>query len=218
MTVGRRLESGPLAELRKKWYGAVEIDPPWNFASRSMKNEDRLAANHYATMSLAEIMALPVKDVLAKDAVVFLWVTDTHFGEAFDLLKEWGLIHKTLDFYRTKDNKVSPGKFKGKGFWSRANPEQVLTCYDDDDNQMLLATQGHPGRIGKNVAKLIEAPRREHSRKLDEGRESSERLCEGPYLSLFSRESRSRWSTWGNKTSKFDRPKSDATRKRLDLL
>ncbi len=50
--------------------------------------------------------------------------------------------------------------FIGRGYWTRANPEQCL-----------LATIGRPARVSRDVKWLIVAPRREHSRKPDEAYE-----------------------------------------------
>jgi N6-adenosine-specific RNA methylase IME4 len=53
-----------------------------------------------------------------------------------------------------------------------------------------------PGSAG-GIA-LIEAPRREHSRKPDEAYEHIERMTVGPYIELFARCQRPGWVSWGN--------------------
>jgi MT-A70 len=70
----------------------------------------------------------------------------------------------------------------GLGFWTRANPEQCL-----------LATRGNPKRINRDVAELIIAPLREHSRKPGEVYDRVERLVAGPYCELFARQHRPGW-------------------------
>src|SRR5215831_20238058 len=65
------------------------------------------------------------------------------------------------------------------GYWTRANPEQCL-----------LATGGRPSRQAKDVRRLVVEKRREHSRKPDCVRERIERLVKGPYVELFSRETK----------------------------
>ena len=87
----------------------------------------------------------------------------------------------------------SEGFFTGLGYWTRANPEQCL-----------LATRGKPGRLAKDVRRLVVAPRREHSRKPDQIRELIERLVQGPYLELFARETKPGWDCWGNQVGIFD--------------
>lgn len=57
----------------------------------------------------------------------------------------------------------------------------------------MLATRGNPHRINADVAKLIVAPRREHSVNPDELYERIERLVAGPYVELFARQRRPGW-------------------------
>lgn len=40
-----------------------------------MNKGQGVAENHYGTMGLAEICALPVSELSAKDSVLFLWAT-----------------------------------------------------------------------------------------------------------------------------------------------
>ena len=53
-------------------YGIVYADPPWRY---DMKRGNGVAENHYPTMSIEEICALPVADIAAKDSALFLWAT-----------------------------------------------------------------------------------------------------------------------------------------------
>jgi N6-adenosine-specific RNA methylase IME4 len=70
--------------------------------------------------------------------------------------------------------------------------------------QCLLATRGSPPRMAKDVRRLVISPRREHSRKPDEIYGRIERLARGPYLELFSRQSREGWDAWGYQPVLFD--------------
>lgn len=57
------------------------------------------------------------------------------------------------------------------------------------------------------VRQVIEAPRREHSRKPDETFPRIEALYGGPYLELFARQQRAGWTVWGDEA---DPPVEDA--------
>jgi N6-adenosine-specific RNA methylase IME4 len=205
------IKTGPFKGLKKKHYKVILADPPWAFTTRSDKGKERSADMHYATMSLQRIMALPVQLLAAKDCVVFLWITDPMLFVGMNLLEAWGFKFKTVGFYWMKVNKDGKTPFTGMGFWTRANPEQVLTNLDPEKalaekegTQLLLGTTGHPKRQAANVPKLIVAPRREHSRKPDEIYERIEALVDGPYLELFSRTKRNGWDAWGNEVGKFE--------------
>ncbi len=182
-------------------FGAIMADPPWSFRSWSDKGKNRapdalvrqkgLAERHYATMSLADIRALPVGDVAARDAVLFLWAVDCMLPEALETGRGWGFTFKTVAFTWAK-SKAQGGYHIGLGYWTRGNPEQCL-----------LFTKGSPRRLSAAVRQLIVAPRREHSRKPDEAAERIERLVAGPYLEMFARTTRPGWAAWGNDVERF---------------
>ncbi len=64
-------KDGPSRRCRRtKKYGIIYADPPWRY---DMKRGHGAAENHYPTMSIEEICALPVADLAAKDSALFLW-------------------------------------------------------------------------------------------------------------------------------------------------
>ena len=200
------LTDGPFAGLRRHGYRAILADVPWRFLTRSDKGKDRSPERHYDTMSLDEIKALPVRDLVHPDgAVLHFWVIDTHVEMALEVLRAWGFTYKTVGFYWAKTNKDG-SFFTGMGFWTRANPEHAYEAYsglESDAERSFLATVGKPKRTGTNVPRLIVSPRREHSRKPDETRQRVMLLTDGPYVELFAREHCSGWSSWGWENDKF---------------
>ena len=201
------IADGVFKGLKRNGYRALLVDVPWSFLVRSDKGKDRSPEKHYSVMTLDEIKALPVRDLVHKDgAVIHFWVIDTHVQMAFDVLAAWGFTYKTVGFYWAKTNKDG-SFFTGMGFWTRANPEHAYEAYFGETEQEVersfLATVGSPKRTGKDVPRLIVAPRREHSRKPDEIYERIERLTDGPYLELFSRQWRPNWTAWGNEVDRF---------------
>ena len=72
------------------------------------------------------------------------------------------------------------------------------------DISRLEAGRHAPSYVRTDVAKLMIAPRREHSRKPDETHDRIERLVDGPYLELFARASRPGWDRFGNQAGLFD--------------
>lgn len=210
--------------LQRDWiggysgYGAILADPPWRFSLRSEKGMDRSPdgqsraaqrqnrpENHYQTMALEEIMALPVGAMAGPDCVLFLWCVDPLLPAAIEVGRGWGFEYKTVAFVWAKMRREASTRHllhddpahklfpMGTGYWTRANPELCL-----------LFTRGAPKRLSASVRKLILAPRREHSRKPDEARASIERLCAGPYLELFARETAPGWDSWGNQIGRFE--------------
>lgn len=200
------ITQGPFEGLKKKHYRVILADVPWKFVARSDKGLGKSADRHYRTMTMDEIKALPVRDLAAKDCVLFFWVIDSHVELAHEIIRAWGFKYKTVGFYWAKTNKDG-SFFTGTGFWTRANPEHAYECYFGEEEREVercfLNTVGQPKRVRKDVPRLIVAPRREHSRKPDEIHERIEQLVDGPYLELFGRQDRPRWSVWGNEADKF---------------
>ena len=54
--------------------GAILVDPPLAFKTRSLKGEGRTPQHHYGCLSFDQLAALPVADLAAVDAFLFLWV------------------------------------------------------------------------------------------------------------------------------------------------
>ena len=184
---GAVLTAGPFAGLRAGHYAAILADPPWTFRAGG----NRGAKQHYATMSLDALQALPVADLAAPDCALFLWVTDPLFPQALEVMAAWGFAYKTRAFEWGKTTR-SGGVAMGLGYWTRANPESVW-----------LGTRGRPARLARNVPRLQLSPRMEHSRKPEWVRDSITRLVGGPYLELFSRTDRPGWDCWGDDAGAF---------------
>jgi N6-adenosine-specific RNA methylase IME4 len=188
-------------------YRVIYADPPWRFATYSDKGKGRSAEAHYDCLSLDDIKSFPVATWAAPNAVLLLWATDPLLPRALEVIHAWGFAYKTVGFYWVKLNKSVERRlsrdwpllaerdfFTGLGFWTRANPELCL-----------LATRGQPRRSAGDVAKLLLAPRREHSRKPEETYARIERLLPGPYLELFARQRRPGWDGLGDQDRLFDR-------------
>lgn len=186
-------------------YGCILADPPWYFRTRTHQIGSRDAQNHYNVMSLPDICDMPVRDVAAKDAHLFLWTTGPCLPHAFKVIDAWGFRYSGVAFtwaklkrsYDERQLRMTPTAASdfhvGLGFTTRKNTEFCL-----------LARRGSAKRVAKNVRELILAPVREHSRKPDEVHDRVEAYCEGPYLELFARTPRSGWTVWGNQTDKFE--------------
>jgi len=173
-------------------YKIIYADPPWSYND---KNCNGACAKHYKTMSLKDIMLLPVNTLADKDCVLFLWATYLLLPEALQVIKAWGFTYKTIAFQWLKLNKnaMNTDMFKqkyfyGLGRWTRGNTECCL-----------LATKGKPKRISASVHQIIEYPITRHSAKPDEARDKIVKLMgDLPRIELFAREKVAGWSAWGN--------------------
>lgn len=171
-----------------KKYNVILADPPWSFRSWSSKGMGRSAEQHYPTMRLEDIKALPVSDLAAGDCVLFLWATFPMLKEALEVIDTWGFTYKTVAFTWVKENRKSPGLFWGLGYWTRANAEVCL-----------LATRGSPKRQSAAVHQVILSPVERHSKKPDEVQERIVTLMgDVSRVELFARQETPGWDVWGN--------------------
>lgn len=169
-------------------FGCILADPPWAFRTFGGKNctPHRGDHDHYVTTETAELSAIPVASVAAKDAALLMWVVDSHFTEALDLGRAWGFEFKTCAFVWVK-SREGYNPVPGMGYWTRKQTEQ---CW--------LFTRGKPKRLGKGVEQIIHCKRGAHSAKPDRQYERIEALVGGPYLELFARSQRPGWTAWGD--------------------
>lgn len=169
-------------------YGAILMDPPWAFDTYTRKAVVPARGKQpYLTMQLHEIAGLPIPELAAKDCALFMWQSDALPHAAGILASTWGFKIVTDNVFIWRKDKI------GMGYWSRKEAETVA-----------LLTRGHPSPKAHDVRQVIDAPRREHSRKPDEIYERIERLVAGPYLEMFARQRRHGWDAQGNEVDKFE--------------
>lgn len=172
----------------QKKYEIILADPAWSYDVWSKKGIGRNAENHYPTMSIEDICALPIADITAKNSTLFLWVTFPKLQEIFRVIEAWGYKFRTVAFVWVKRNKKVNSWFMGLGYWTRANAEICL-----------LATKGKPKRISKSIRQIIDAPIEQHSKKPDETRQRIvELMGDLPRIELFARQKVDGWDSWGN--------------------
>ena len=179
----------------------IAADPPWRFKSNSVARPGRNSLRHYDCMSLEEIASMPVKETVADNAVLWLWITGPFLaiGAHIPIMKAWGFKPTAMGFDWVKLNKgaslpfAPKDLFMGGGLTTRKNVEYVV-----------IGKRGRSLRQSASVRSTIVAPIREHSRKPDEFFERVEAYCPGPRLELFARESRPGWMSFGNEADKFD--------------
>lgn len=171
-----------------KKYNIIYADPPWQFSAWSNKAQKHVT-KHYATMTIQEIMELPVKNLADENSVLFMWATFPNLPLALSAIEAWGFTYKTCAFTWLKQNKKSSGLFWGMGYYTRSNAEICL-----------LATKGKPlPRLSHKVHSAIVSPIEQHSKKPDEARRRIVELFgDLPRIELFARQHCEGWDCWGN--------------------
>ena len=136
----KELDAAPPA-LPTGPFQVIVADPPWRYESGN--------SLPYPTMDIEEIKAMPVAEIADENAILWLWTTNAHLRVAFDVVEAWGFEYKTLLTW-VKDR-------MGTGEWLRGQTEHCM-----------LAIRGKPVFLHGNHTTVLEAARREHSRKPEE--------------------------------------------------
>lgn len=190
-------------------YDVIYCDPPWKFGGTiptvtkhtdgtATYTDKPLEEYHYPTMSVPEMeqfFSTTVKEMASPDSVLLMWVTDAHLAIGIRLGELAGFEYKTVGFRwlkkTTKGNQVC---YMGR--WTLKGSEECLLFSRGSAHSKLLKN--------RKVRQLVEAPRREHSRKPDEVAEAIETMFpDASKIELFARTTRDGWAVHGNETGKF---------------
>lgn len=178
-----------LSELGGGPYSTLLADPPWRFDSRSGKiSPEYRWLLRYETMTVEEIAALPVPDLMEDNAHCYLWVPNALLPQGLEVMEAWGFRYKAMLVWAKRRRDGGPDG-RGVGFYFRNTTETILFGVRGKLRTL------NPGRRQVNI---IETMRREHSRKPDELYPLIEACSPPPFLELFARYPREGWTSWGN--------------------
>ena len=161
-------------------FATIMIDPPWDWGDEGDQDQLGRARPDYSTMSIEQLLELPVGSLADDDAHIYLWITNRSLPKGFALLEKWGFRYITALTW------VKP--HFGMGNYFRGQTEHVL--FGVKGSQMLKR---------RDVGTVFEASRGKggHSSKPPEFYELVESCSPGPYLEMFSRSYRDNWVRWG---------------------
>jgi len=193
MSTAQQTNNNLLHFCGDKKYCTIYADPPWRFQNRTGKvAPEHKRLNRYETMTLKEIVSLPVNSIAAGKSHLYLWVPNALLPDGLEVMKAWGFTYKGNIVWE-KIRKDGEPDGRGVGFYFRNVTELILFGIRGDNNRTLS-----PARSQVN---LIRTHKREHSRKPDEIISIIEQCSSGPYLELFARGDREGWDMWGNQAN-----------------
>jgi N6-adenosine-specific RNA methylase IME4 len=169
-------------------FSTVLADPPWRFQNRTGKvAPEHRRLSRYDTMTAAEVCALPVPEVVADNAHLYLWVPNALIADGMRVMEAWGFTYKSNIVWAKRRKDGAPDG-RGVGFYFRNVTELIL-----------FGVRGHMRTLdpGRRQVNMIETQKREHSRKPDEQYGIIEACSPGPYLEMFARYARPGWVSWG---------------------
>ena len=166
-------------KLQNNKYKTVLADPPWDINQKGKRG----ASNHYELMTLDRIKAMPIKELCAENAHLYLWIPNGLLQEGLDVIKAWGFTFRSPIYW------IKPRL--GLGNYIRNASE---TC--------LFATRGHAPVKFHAQPNWLFAPLQDHSHKPEEQYAIIERLSDGPYLELFARRRQPGWDVWATRSTR----------------
>jgi N6-adenosine-specific RNA methylase IME4 len=172
-------------------YRTIVADPPWAYDEGwPVGPEGRRAAERagvepwartsldYPSLSVPEIMALPVGQWAEADAHLYLWTTNRYLFDARAVAEAWGFRYSQLLVWA----KTPMGKGPGGAF--AQNAEYVLFC-----RRGRLPYREKQDSVWFNWRRMGKA----HSRKPEAFIDLVEQVSPGPYLEMFARRARFGW-------------------------
>jgi N6-adenosine-specific RNA methylase IME4 len=205
-------------------------DPPWKYQNWTDKAHGASKA-WYKTLSVEDVCRLPVRDVAAKNSLLFLWVTGPKLPQGLKVLESWGFEYVGLAFdwlktYRAPVTIKFPKRSEAVYFCDRYCPDATPEFLKPNAVKTATVIPGNPyfglgfrtrqanelcllGKRGKGVPKksssvlaAVMAPRMRHSEKPPAVYDRIEKLVDGPYLELFARHARNGWESWGDEVKR----------------
>lgn len=176
----KKTEIAKKVDWPKGKYRVIYADPPWSYGNTQpdYQTEQR---DHYPTMELKDICALPVKDLAMDDAVLFIWVTSPTLEESFQVIKAWGF------------------KYKASFVWDKVGHN--MGHYNSVRHEFLLiAVRGScPPDVSRLFDSVVSEQREGHSKKPESFYEVIDTIYpHGPRIELFARNTRKGWAGYGN--------------------
>jgi N6-adenosine-specific RNA methylase IME4 len=170
---------GELVRAGKK-FGTIYADPPWKYGNQRTR---AATDNHYPTLTVEQIAALPVAELAGNDCHLHLWTTTAFLFECPKLFEAWGFTYRSVLVW--------------------AKPHMGLGNYWRVAHEFLmLATRGDAPFLDHSIPSWILADRGSHSTKPRAVRQLVERVGLGPRLELFGRSAIDGWTVFGNQIAR----------------
>ena len=168
--------------LPNKKYKTILADPPWNMGMAGLyqRRKSRPAKLSYPTMTVEEIKEMPINDIAEEGCHLWLWTTNSHLRQAFEVMESWGFKYLAT---------ITWVKPSGCGNWFVSRTQHCLFGYKDKCK--FNKERYKPTVFFANIPKR-------HSEKPIEFYDLIESISDEKRLELFARSKREGWDVWGN--------------------
>lgn len=182
-------------------YKVILADPPWDqkagrklegYKTENGKQIFNPKSNlseplPYPTMTMQDILNLPIQNIADENSVLFLWITNKYLPKIETILTAWGFKYSATIVWAK--NKLGGGL---------GGNVRITTEF------LIYATKGKPKckvpieSSWHNVKRDYVGGYPKHSKKPKYFIDLIEQSFDGPYIELFARENRTGWSAFGN--------------------
>lgn len=177
-----RQEPDPPA-LPEGVYSTIVVDPPWYVEkiARDVRPKQGPALD-YPTLNVEQIAALPVGDLAADDAHLYLWTTHRYLPDALEIAAGWGFTYQCLMTW-VKNVGMTPFSW----------------MYDTE--HVVFARRGSLNLDQLGLRLSFQAAVTRHSAKPDVFYDRVVTASPSPRIELFARQPRDGFTVWGNEVA-----------------
>jgi N6-adenosine-specific RNA methylase IME4 len=121
-------------------FKTILADPPWRFTNRTGKvAPEHRRLDRYSTLDMQAICALPVADIAAPNAHLYLWVPNALLPDGLRVMESWGFRYVSNIVWAKRRRDGGPDG-RGVGFYFR-NVTEIL----------LFGVRGSMGRSSRHA-------------------------------------------------------------------
>lgn len=224
----REIESLPIPHLPKGKFTDIIEDPGWFFNNKNIGGSGKSGAGYkYRVLPTMDIAKIPVKDIAADNAVLYMWTTNQHLMTGSMLMKDFMKIayglgnEETEHLGKVKVQSDALAVMKCHGFnskyiitWEKENKEGWGGYgFNNVTEQLLIGIRGKVQPFGlsdKNIIKTqYKRSKDSHSKKPDEMYQLIEKCvaktrCKHRKLEMNCRYPRKGWYPHGDQITTKD--------------
>lgn len=181
-------------------FRTIVADPPWRQPSGGPRtgwmSGGVPGTLPYPTMEIDEIAALPVGEMAAGDAHLYVWTTNAMLEATYRVVRAWGFRPSQMLVWAKQPRGLGPGG-------AFANTTEFIAFARRGSLRPLRRHDStwFDWRRPRTGGLSADTTRRTHSRKPEAFLDLVEQVSPGPYLELFARRARLGWERWGNEVS-----------------
>lgn len=161
-------------------FACLLVDPPWGDTDEAPR---AVVADHYPTVTVQQLAALPVRGMAAEHAHLHLWTQTRFLREGLALIRHWGF------------------SYCAQLVWVKPDATEFSNYYQVSHELLLLGVRGDLRFQKRNVRSWFEHEQLLPSQKPAAFREMIERVSPGPRIELFARDPGAGWWAWGRQIS-----------------